>query len=203
MKAAWGTGLLLCAATASAKEQPIALSDADAAALRGKTVALTVHERPSFVAMTLRQSELRPAGDGGDDLRRKQDRRPEWRGGSGDPGPQAARPSLGRPLRRHRAGRGHDRQQGHKTLGTCGPASGSGLRLRRELRGWQFAYFPTDWNNYWMAYSVQTRLVDTRTGRQLASMGCNAHTKEHARPPSHDQLLEHDAGLLKAVTQHL
>src|SRR4051794_29356387 len=44
--------LAIAGAPAFAKDKMIPLSEADAATLQGKKVALTVHERPTFVAMT-------------------------------------------------------------------------------------------------------------------------------------------------------
>ncbi|GAB3515604.1 hypothetical protein [Pseudoxanthomonas daejeonensis] len=203
IKAAWGAGLLLCAATASAKEKPIALSELDAATLQGKTIALTVHERPSFIAFTAGKATLGLLGtaamvsagnnivdeNGVEDpailVRRQLAQALADRYGAIVLEPDAVASKAKKP----------------KDLAALHPEADFVFDVRSA--GWQFIYFPSNWDNYWMGYNVQTQLIDTRTGRPLASMACGAHTKEHANPPSRDQLLEQEARLLKDVTQHL
>ena len=203
IKAAWGAGLLLCAATASAKDQPIALSEADAATLQGKTVALTVHERPSFIAFTAGKATLGLLGtaamvSAGNKIVDEN--------GVEDPA-ILVRTQLAQALA-DRYGAivlepdpVASKAKKPKELAALHPEADFVFDVRSA--GWQFIYFPSNWDNYWMGYNVQTQLIDTKTGRPLASMACGAHTKEHAHPPSRDQLLEQEARLLKDVTQHL
>jgi hypothetical protein len=202
-KAAWGAGLLLCAATASAKDKIIPLSEADAAALRGKTVALTVHGRPSFSAFTAGKATFGLLGaaamiSAGNKIVDEN--------GVQDPA-ILVRERLAQIL--------HDtygaivldpdttanKAKKPKDLAALHPEADYVFDVQSGL--WMFSYYPSDWDNYWVGYSVQSQLVDTHSNRQLTNMACTAGTKDSPVRPSRDQLLENEAQLLKDVTQHL
>jgi len=69
--------------------------------------------------------------------------------------------------------------------------------------GWMYAYYPTRWGSYWVGYSVQVQLVDTKTGRQVSNVACNSSTHENPNSPSREQLVANEAKLLKDVTASL
>lgn len=195
--------MLLLAATASAKDKVIPLSEADAAALRGKTVALTLHERPSFTAGTAGKATFAILGAGamiaaGNKLVDENDVE--------DPG-ILVRTQLATILRDAYGATVLDVDHNATTvkkpkeIAALHPQADYVLDVRSG--GWMFFYYPTDWNNYWVGYSVQSQLVDTKTARQVSNMACNANTNQSPVRPSREQLIENRAQLLKDITQHL
>ncbi|MDR7100717.1 hypothetical protein J2X04_003098 [Lysobacter niabensis] len=195
----------LMAATFSvaAKDKLIPLADADAALLKDKTVALTVHPRPSFSAMTagkasfglLGAAAMISAGNKLVDENHVQDPAEILRAnlsaalhdihGVTVLAPDTAPTKASKP----------------KELAALHPEADYVLDVRSG--GWMYAYYPTKWGTYWVGYSVQVQLVDTKTGRQVSNAACNAHTRDNANPPSLDQLHADQAKLLKAVTTSL
>ena len=69
-----------------------------------------------------------------------------------------------------------------------------------ESTGWMFAYYPTDWDKYWIGYGAHVTLIDRASGKAIADAFCNANTNKHAASPSKDSMLENNAQLLKDVT---
>jgi len=195
--------LMLAAGAASAKDKPIPLNETDAAALQGKTVALTVHERPSFSAMTAGKAGFGLFGAGAmisagnkliDD------------NGVADPainvreqlatvlgqvyGAQVQAPDA-TPTKATKP----------KELAALHPQADYVLDVRSG--GWMYAYYPTDWNSYWIGYSAQVQLIDTRTARQVSNLACNATTQKHVNSPSRDDMHGNKAQLVKDVTTAL
>jgi hypothetical protein len=195
----------LMAATFSvaAKDKMISLSDADAAILMDKKIALTVHERPSFSAMTAGKASFGLFG-------------------------AAAMISAGNKLvdenhvsdpadivRTNLAATLHDvhgvnvlapdtaptKAKNAKEIAALHPEADYVLDVRSG--GWMYAYYPTKWGSYWVGYSVQVQLVDTKTGRQVSNAACNANTRENPNSPTLDQLHANEAKLLKDVTASL
>lgn len=199
----WALGLALACASVNAKEKMIPLAEADAAALAGKTVALTVHERPSFTAMTagkagfglLGAAAMISAGNKIIDENQIQ-----------DPA-EIVRTQLAAALRDNHSVQLRDldtvatKAKKPKELAALHPESDFVLDVRSG--GWMFAYYPTRWGSYWVGYSVQVQLVDTKTGRQVSNVACNANTHENPNSPSREQLLGDGAKLLKDVTASL
>ncbi len=72
-----------------------------------------------------------------------------------------------------------------------------GLVLDVQTVNWSFVYFPTDWNNYRVIYSVKMRLVDTRSGKLLAEGFCARVPENTDDAPSYDQLVDNGAEGLK------
>jgi hypothetical protein len=200
-------GLLLCLAalttTATAKDKLIVLSDADATGLRGKTVALTLHEKPSFVAMTAGKVTFGLFGVGamvsaGNSLVRDNH--------IADPA-DIVRTNLANEV---------TSAYGAKLL----PPDATPIKVVKpdqvaathtdadfvlDVRtvAWSYAYYASEWSHYWLGYTVQVQLVDTKTGRQLANAACGAGTKDHANPPTHDQLYVNGAQLTKDILASL
>jgi hypothetical protein len=74
--------------------------------------------------------------------------------------------------------------------------------LDLQSNRWLFAYYPTDWNTYWIGYGVQASLFD-RSGKQLAKMACYTDTNKHPKSPSKDAMLANKGQVLKDVTASL
>lgn len=195
--------LMLATGVAGAKDKPVPLSATDAAALQGKTVALTVHERPSFSAMTAGKATFGLFGAGamisaGNQLIDDN--------GVADPailvreqlatalgevyGAQVQEPDTA-PTKATKP----------KQLAALHPQADYVLDVRSG--GWMYAYYPTDWNSYWIGYSAQVQLIDTRTARQVSNLACNATTQKHVNSPSRDDMHGNGAQLLKDVTTAL
>ena len=203
MRGFWGVALLLLAAGASAKEKLVPLSETDAAALRGKTVALTVHKRPSFTAGTAGKATFGLFGAGamiaaGNKLVDEN--------GVQDPA-VLVRDQLVRLLRDTYGANvlEVDTQATEATkpkeIAALHPQSDYVLDVRST--GWMFFYYPSDWNSYWVNYTVQSQLVDAKNARQVSNMACRADTRKSPVRPSREQLIDDKAQLLKDVTQHL
>ena len=73
----------------------------------------------------------------------------------------------------------------------------SDLVLDVETINWSFAYFPTDWDNYRVIYSVKLRLFNTKTNTIVAEGFCSRVPEEDASAPSYDELLVNKAAKLK------
>jgi hypothetical protein len=200
---AYGVVLALVALPVAAKDKIITLADADAAALQGKTVALTVHERPSFVAMTAGKAAFALFGVGamvkaGNDLVDSN---------------HVADPAI---LLRDNLATALQTAYGvtvlpadTKATDAKKPAELAALHpdadyvLDVRSGGWNFAYFPTSWSSYWVGYSGQVQLINAKTGALVSNAACNTSTHDNAHPPSREQLVADGAVLLKQVTTAL
>ena len=69
--------------------------------------------------------------------------------------------------------------------------------LSVKTRGWSYAYFPTAFDRFWTHYIVETKLVDSRSGRLMSKGVCATHTRPNPIRPSIEQLLANQAQLLK------
>lgn len=191
------------AAPVFAKDKLITLTAEDASLLQGKTLAVTHHNRPSFVAMTGGKAIFGMLGvaamiSAGNKLVDEK--------GIADPA-ILMREQLAGALR---DGYGLVPQPVDTTpteakkpaeLAKLHPEADYVLDVRSA--GWNYAYYPTKFATYWVGYSVQVQLIDAKTGRQVSNAACNTNTNKHANPPSGDALLANDAQLLKDVTQGL
>lgn len=73
----------------------------------------------------------------------------------------------------------------------------SDLILDVETINWSFVYFPTDWDNYRVIYSVKLRLIETKTKNIVAEGFCSRVPEEDDTAPSYDELLANKAERLK------
>jgi hypothetical protein len=71
------------------------------------------------------------------------------------------------------------------------------LVLDIQTRGWGFAYFPLDWNNYYIMYSAKLQLIDTKQGTVLAVGSFAYDSKDNEKHPSYKQLTDNQAEGLK------
>ncbi|MGH8063235.1 MAG: hypothetical protein ACREO7_14615 [Pseudoxanthomonas sp.] len=195
--------LAIAGVPAFAKDKMIPLSEADAATLQGKKVALTVHERPTFVAMTagkagfglLGVAAMASAGNKLVDDNHVQ-----------DPA-DIVRTQLAAALRDAYSAQllpvdtVATKAKKPRELAALHPDADYVLDVRSG--GWMYSYYPTRWGSYWVGYSVQVQLVDSKTGKQVSNVACNSNTHENPVSPSREQLLADEAKLLKDVTASL
>jgi hypothetical protein len=69
--------------------------------------------------------------------------------------------------------------------------------------GWNYAYYPTDWNHYWVGYSAEVQLIDAKTGKSLSQANCGANTQANPIKPSLDNLRADRAQLTKDILNGL
>ena len=203
MKTAAVSIAMLLAPPLAAKDALIQLSAADAAGLNGKSLALTMHQRPDFVAMTAGKASFALFGAGAmiatgnklvDEngiadpailLREQLTRGLKDAFGVVPSTPDATATAFTKP----------------NELAALHPESDYVLDVRSA--GWNYAYYPTQWSTYWVGYSVQVQLIETESKRVVSNAACNANTNKHPHPPSREALLANDAKLLKDVTAGL
>ena len=195
--------LLSASMAVAAKDQLITLSEADATALHGKTLALTLHERPTFIAMTAGKATFALLGVGAmavagnkliDDNH------------VADPA-GLIRTSLSDLLRDvdgmqpMAVDATPTKAEKPAQIAATHPEADYVLDVRSG--GWNYVYFPAQWGHYWVGYSVQVQLIDTKSSRQVSNAACNTNTHANPNPPSREQLDGDGAKLLKDVTAGL
>ncbi|MGO1070816.1 hypothetical protein [Lysobacter sp. CA199] len=191
--------IALASMPAVAKDKLIPLAAADAAALKDKTVAVTFHEAPDFSAMTAGKAGFGLFGvaamiKSGNDMVREN--------GIADPA-ILVRQQLGEALRQTYGAQVQavdttaTKAKKPKEIATLHPQADYVLDVRSG--GWMYVYFPTDWNNYQVVYSVQAQLV-SKDGRQVSNAACTANSKANKTPPTREQLLADGAKLIKDYT---
>jgi len=198
-----GCAIALAALPALAKEQIIPLSASDAALLRDKTVALTVHSRPNFVAMTAGKATfglfgvgaMIKAGNTLVDTNHVEDPAGIVRGNLA----AVLRDAYGARLLPVDSNATSSTKP--KELASLHADADYVLDVRSV--GWMRGYYATKWGSYWVAYSTEVKLIDAKSGAVKASEACNATTQPHANPPSREQLDADGAKLLKDVTGSL
>ena len=193
--------LLVLASGASAKEKMLPLPESAAAGLAGKTLVVTRHAKPSFVAMTAGKAMFALVGaaamiSAGNKIVADN--------AIADPADILER-ELAPALARHY---GMTLQpSANRTVTEVKPAKiaatqfGTDFILDIRSGGWMFVYYPTDWNSYWAAYSAQVQLIDARSGAVVSTLACNTGTNKHPNSPSREAMLANGAALLKDMTQ--
>jgi hypothetical protein len=195
-------GLMVVTASAQAKDQIIPLSEADAKELAGKTIALTTHERPSFVAMTAGKAGLIGGLLGGltmiaagNELVAKnniQDPAEIVRTQLADALTNAYSPQV-LPLDTNAT-----KATKPKEIAALHPEADYVLDVRSGA--WSYLYYPTHWGKYKVGYNVQVQLIDTKTAKQVSNMACNAGSSNNPdMSPTRDQLHADGAKLLKDI----
>lgn len=191
------------APAAHARDKAIPLAQADAAALQGKTAAVVLHEPESFVAMTAGKAGFGLLGVGamikaGNDFVEQ----------NGIQNPTTlVREQLSALLQSEYG----LQMQPVDTAVTKDKKAAKLAKLHPEADyvfsvrhgGWNYGYFATQWAEYWVGYSVQVQLIDTKTGRQVSNLACNANTLQSPVRPSRDQLHADGAALTKDIVGHL
>ena len=185
----------------------VPLTSADAARLKGASVAVTKREVPSFAAMTASKAALGAFGvvggvagaaamvNAGNEIIRSN--------GVQDPADRMGN-SLASALASARGGKvattgGKTSENDPKAVAASYPGSDFVLDVRTI--NWSSVYFPTSWGHYRVIYSAQLRLIETKTGKVVAE-GFHARVPEKtADSPTQDQLLANGAALLKQEIQ--
>ena len=195
--------LCLGSAVAAAKEQPLPLARSAAAALRGKSVVVTRHEKPIFVAMAPGKALFgligaAAAASAGNSLVDKDL--------IGDPA-EIVETILVPAVVKH-YGLLWDPSvtpviNAKKPKDIAASQSGVDYVLDVRSLGWNFLYYVDKPSTYSVAYKVQVRLIEARSGTLLTDMVCNADTRNRTVAPTKAALIEDDARLLKEVTAGL
>ncbi len=188
---------------AHAKDKAIPLSQADAAALQGKTAAVVLHEPESFIAMTAGKAGFGLLGVG---AMIKAGNTFVEENGIENP-TTLVREQLSALLQSEYGLQVQPvdttatKEKKAAKLAKLHPEADYVLSVRHG--GWNYGYYATQWAEYWVGYSVQVQLIDTRTGRQVSNLACNANTMQSPVRPSRDQLHADGAALTKNIVGHL
>ncbi len=185
------------------KVKATALSQADAAALQGKSVAVTLHERQSFQAMTAGKAMFGLIGIGamfkaGNDFV-EQNQIP-------DPAiiareqfanmlrdqfgmvPMAVDTTVTKPVKPAELVKVH-------------PDSDYILSVMHI--GSMYAYYPGKWDGYWVGNSLGVQLIHTASGKVVSRGNCTASTHKNPVRPSLEQLSADRAQLTKDILASL
>ncbi len=186
--AAWCTlaSLLVTAGPLAAVDKILPLSQEVAVKLRGKTVLVTRHERPALIVppgkRLIRQKELT---DPTDVLE------------------AALVPVLIDHFGMLRVPGDTPRIAMTDPREIASSASDVDYVLDVRTGGWSFSSHLEQPDRYWVGYSAQIQLIDTRARRRVSNLACNANTFQHAQPPDFEALVENRARLLKDVSTAL
>lgn len=195
--------LCLLPVSAFAAKKPTPISEADAASLQGKTAAVTLHDTPSFIAMTAGKAGFGLLGvagmvKAGNDFVRDNDIR--------DPS-VLLRDRLAALL--------------HETYGLevrpvdtvetkeKKPAKIAALHADADVvlsvrtLGWNYGYYAKDWSHYWVGYGADVELIDAKTGKSLSQANCGANTQVNPIKPSLEDLRANRAQLAKDILEGL
>lgn len=185
------------------KVKASALSQQDAASLRGKTVAVVLHERESFVATTAGKAMFAMLGaaamikEGNDFVEKYQIPDPTL----------LIRDQLANTLRDQLganvlpADTTVAASDNPSALAKAHPDSNYILSVRH--RGSNYSYYPGKWDGYWVGNNVNVQLIETKSGRVLTKGYCYAATHKNPVRPSLLQLHENDAQLTKKILESL
>jgi hypothetical protein len=195
--------LVLASVTAGAKERPIPVSESVAAQLNGRSVVVTRHEKPTFIAMTPGKAMFALVGaaamaGAGNKLVEEN--------GVADPADVLVAALV--PAVVERYGLKWDPSV-MPVVDTKKPkeiaATQSGVDYVLDVRsaGWNYSYYPRNLNTFWVGYSVELQLIDVKSSAVVSKVACNSSTNKHAVAPTRDELVENRAQLLKDVTTHL
>ena len=198
--------LLFVSAAAHADQLKIkasALSPQDAAALKGKTVAVVLHERESYTWMTpgkvmfglLGVAAMIKAGN-------------DFVAENQIPDPTALmRDQLATALRdrfgAQPASPDTTTTKAHKPaeLAKLHPETDYVLSVKHN--GTMSSYYPGNFGRYWIANSFLVQLVDTKSGRELTHATCFASIYKNPVRPSNEQLRANQAQLAKDILASL
>ena len=185
---------------AQAAKAPTPISDADAAALRGKTAAVTLHETPSFMAMTAGKAGFGLLGvagmvKAGNDFVKNNE----------IPDPSILlRDRLGALLQDtyglqvKPADTTMTEEKKPAKIAALHAADADVVLSVRSL-GWNYGYYATDWSHYWVGYAAEVQLVDAKTGKSMSQAVCGANTQANPIKPTLENLRADRAQLTKDI----
>jgi hypothetical protein len=193
--------LFLVSVAAGAKDRP--LPESVAAQLSGRSVVVTRHDKPSFIAMTPGKAMFALVGvaamaNAGNQIVEEN--------GIADPADTLVSSLV--PAVVERYGLQWDPSV-MPVVDTKRPkeiaATQSGVDYVLDVRstGWSSSYYPRKPSTFWLGYSVEVQLIEVKSGAVVSNMACNSSTNKHTVAPTRDELLESQAQLLKDVTAHL
>lgn len=196
--------LLLTGLTATpswARAKLIPLPEATAAALAGKTLAITRRgEKPSFIAATAGKATFALLGVGAMVAEGNRIVRDNSIADPADTLETELVPALVKQYGvKLTPESGHVITPGNDLKQIIAAAPGADLILDIRSIGWNFNYYPTHWGTYWVGYGVQVQLIDTKSSTVVSNMPCGNNTMKNAAAPSKEALLENGAQLLKDV----
>jgi hypothetical protein len=180
-----------------------ALSQADAAALQGKTVAVVLHERDSFVAMTASKAMFGVLGvagmvKAGNDFVEENE----------IPDPTIiVREQLANTLRDQfgavpmAVDTTVTKSVKPAELAKVHPDADYILSIKHK--GSNYVYYPGKWDGYWVGNVVVVQLIHTASGKVVGKGNCYASTHKNPVRPSLDQLRADRAQLTKDILASL
>src|SRR5262245_20348098 len=195
--------LSLVSVAAGAEERPVPVSEKVAAQLNGRSVVVTRHEKPNFHATTLGTSAFGFIGAG---VAKSAGNKIVEENGVADPADVLVSALVPAVVQRY--GLRWDPSV-IPVVDTKRPkevaAAQSGVDYVFDVRStdWWYAHYPSKGSAFWVGYSAQVRLIDARSGAVVSKMTCDSRTNTHPVAPTHDELVENQAQLLKDVTAHL
>jgi hypothetical protein len=188
---------MLLAGCASVKNTPLSTSEADR--MVGKSLVAVAHEKPSFTAGTAGKGMFAAFGaiamisEGNEIVETNGIQDPAVQVGQEIASSLAARYDLA-------TNQAVEVSATDDVTGMTTRYAGNDLILFTQTRGWQFMYFPTDWDNYRVGLNMLVKLIDADTGSALAAADC-VYQPEYAdsdQAPTHEYLLSDNAAGLKA-----
>lgn len=191
------------AALAKDKDKVTALAAKDAAAISGKTITVTRHEKPSFTAMTAGKAGFGLFGAAAMISAGNKIVNDNAVADPADLIEQNLAPAVAKHLGAQLQSGPAPIVKGGNPKELAAAANGADYVLDIESKGWMFAYYPADWNTYWIGYSVETNLIDAKSAKVMSKMTCYADTNKHPSSPSRDAMLANNAQIIKDVTAAL
>lgn len=196
-------GAALCiapmAADAAKVQLPVSLSQDDAAALHGKTAAVTLHNPPPFIASTAGKASFAMIGafammKAGNDFVKDN--------GIEDPAVQL-RLQLGELLQNHyglqmRPVDGTPSKDKKPEKIAKAHADVDYVLSVRNM-GWQHMYYTADWNSYWLSHVAYVQLIETKSGRVVLQSGCGLSTLDSPVKPTLPQIRANGGKMVKDI----
>jgi hypothetical protein len=192
-----------CAAVAKDKNKITPLPESAVAALSGKSVIITRHDKPSFTAFTAGKAAFALLGAGAMIVAGNQIVKEN----------EIADPA---DVLEHELAAAVIKQYGLTLMPGSSPVIKASKSkdiaatqgdvdyiLDLHSTGWMFAYIPTNWDAYWISYSAHVQLINRVSGKALADGICYSDTQKHPMPPNKESMLANKAQLLKDVTASL
>jgi hypothetical protein len=188
-------GVLIVTLTGCATKT-VPLTSSVGNAYRGKSITYAIHEVPSFSAMTADKAMFGALGGAamiskGNKIIRENE----------VPDPAA---TIGATLVNDLAikygliiKQPTKRTSSKKTEQVASDYRHADLVLDVQTRGWGFAYFPMDWNNYHIMYTAKLKLIDTKKATELAIGSFAYDSKDNKKHPTYGQLTNNKAERLK------
>jgi hypothetical protein len=194
--------LLSLTATAKDKDKVAALPASAAASLQGKVLAVTRHKKADFVAMTAGKATFALLGAGAMIVAGNKIVEENQIADPADIFETELAPAIAKKFGMTLKSGSGLLVDGKKPKEIVAVQPDADYILDLQSNGWNFGYYPADWNTYWIGYAVQASLFD-KSGKQLSKMACYSDTQKHDRSPGKDEMLANNAQLLKDVTASL